>query len=116
MGVLSLRQLLRSSPSRRVEEVMERDVVSVSVEDDQERVARRMARYDLLALPVVDEGGRLRGIITVDDVVDVMEEEASEDLSEVAGVYVGEGPGMRSGRLAGFGISLVAGGGGGGGL
>jgi Mg2+ transporter MgtE len=109
MGVLSLRQLLRANPSRRVEEIMERDVVSVSVEDDQERVARRMSRYDLLALPVVDEGGRLRGIVTVDDAVDVIEEEASEDLSEVTGVYLGEGPGVRSGRLAGFGISLFAG-------
>jgi Mg2+ transporter MgtE len=109
MGVLSLRQLLRASPSRRVEEVMERDVVSVSVTDDQERVARRMSRYDLLALPVVDEAGRLLGIVTVDDVVDVIEEEASEDLSEVTGVYLGEGPGVRSGRLAGFGISLVGG-------
>jgi magnesium transporter len=109
MGILSLRQLLRASPARRVEEVMERDVVSVSVEDDQEKVARRMSRYDLLAVPVVDEAGRLKGIVTVDDVVDVMEEEASEDLGEVAGVYLGEGPGVRSGRLAGFGISLVAG-------
>ncbi|MGH2687884.1 MAG: magnesium transporter, partial [Actinomycetota bacterium] len=106
MGILSLRQLLRTAPDRRVEEVMERDVVSASVEDDQEKVARRMSRYDLLALPVVDEAGRLRGIVTVDDVVDVLEEEASEDLGEVAGVYLGEGPGVGSGRLAGFGISL----------
>jgi magnesium transporter len=68
-----------------------------------------MARYDLLALPVVDEAARMRGIVTVDDVVDVIEEEASEDLSEVTGVYLGEGPGVRSGRLAGFGISLAGG-------
>ncbi|MGH2812151.1 MAG: magnesium transporter MgtE N-terminal domain-containing protein [Actinomycetota bacterium] len=108
-GVLSLRQLLRAPSDRKVEEIMETDFVSALVTDDQEQVARAMARYDLLALPVTDEEGRLRGIVTVDDIVEVLEEEASEDLAEVTGVYLGEGPGVRTGRLAGFGLSLVAG-------
>lgn len=108
-GVLSLRDLLRSPPERRVDDIMERDVVASTVTEDQAEVARTMARYDLLALPVVDEQRRLRGIVTVDDIVEVLEEEASEDLAEVTGVYLGEGPGVHAGRLAGFAVSLFAG-------
>lgn len=108
-GVLSLRELLRSRASRAVAEIMEIDVVSADLTEDQEEVARKMARYDLLALPVIDEQSRLRGIVTVDDIIEVLDEEASEDLSEVTGVYLGEGPGVPAGRLAGFGLSLVAG-------
>lgn len=108
-GVLSLRELLRAAPDKSVEELMERDVVSAHLGDDQEEVARAMTRHNLLAVPVVDDNAVLRGIVTVDDVVNVMEEEASEDLSEVTGVYLGEGPGANTGRLAGFGLSMAAG-------
>ncbi|MDQ3655715.1 MAG: CBS domain-containing protein, partial [Chloroflexota bacterium] len=109
VGVLSLRGLLRSPPDRPVLEIMQRDVVSVTVDDDQETAGRTIARYNLLAVPVVEADGQMKGIITVDDIVEVMEEEASEDLGEVAGVYVGQGHGLTSGRLAGFGISLAGG-------
>lgn len=107
-GVLSLRDLLRSSPERRVLEVMEDDVVTVGLNEDQEQVARDMSRYNLLAIPVVDEDRRIKGIVTVDDVVDVFREEASEDLSEVTGIYLGQ-VGATSGRFAGFGMALIGG-------
>lgn len=107
-GVLSLRDLLRSSPERAVREVMENDVVTVGLIEDQERVARDMSRYNLLAVPVIDEEGRIKGIVTVDDVVDVFREEASEDLSEVTGIYLGQ-VGATSGRFAGFGMALIGG-------
>lgn len=107
IGVLSLRELLIGSAWANIEDLMIRDVISVEVDEDQQEVARIMSRYNLLAIPVLDDG-RLRGIVTVDDVVDVMQEEASEDLAIVAGVYLGQGS-ATSGRLAGFGISLAGG-------
>jgi len=108
-GVVSLRDLLRGSEDRTVAELMRTQVVSVNIADDQELVASVMARYDLLAVPVVDEVGSIKGIVTVDDIVDVIEQETSENLEEVTGVYLGQGPSARSGRLAGFGISLAGG-------
>lgn len=107
IGVLSLRELLRGSPYTKVDDLMSRDVISVEVDEDQEEVARLMSRYNLLAIPVVDER-RLRGIVTVDDIVEVMQEEASEDLAQIAGVYLGQGS-ATTGRLAGFGLSLLGG-------
>jgi magnesium transporter len=87
-GVLSARQLLSAigKPNLSVGEVMERHVVSVDVDDDQEEVADKVARYDLLAIPVVDEEHRLLGIITYDDVLDVMREEAVEDAQRLGAV------------------------------
>lgn len=79
-GVLSLRQLLVSAPDTRVEEIMDGNVVRIPTHTDQEEVARVMADYDFSVLPVVDEEDRLVGIITVDDVLDVVEEEATEDI------------------------------------
>jgi magnesium transporter len=108
-GVLSLRKLIKSPPTQQVGNLMTTDLISAEVNDDQEDVATKMARYDLLAIPVVDEAGGMRGIVTVDDIVEVLEEEKEEDLSEVTGVYLGEGPGVHAGRLAGFGLSLLAG-------
>lgn len=108
-GVLSFRDLLRADPSRVVSDLIDKNPVSVHVMDDQQDVARKMARYDLLALPVVDDAGKLRGIVTVDDILQVLEEEASEDLAEVAGVYLGEGPGVRAGRVTGFLFSVIGG-------
>jgi magnesium transporter len=108
-GVLSLRDLLQSPALKPVSGIMTTDVIKALVTDDQEEVASKMARYNLLALPVVDEEDRLRGIVTVDDIVEVLEQEREEDLSEVTGVYLGEGPGVRTGRLAGFVLSIVAG-------
>lgn len=84
-GVLSLRELIVSPPDRPVDEMMSADVVSVHPEEDQEKVAEVTARYDLLALPVIDGTGRMLGIVTVDDVLDVLGEEAEEDIVRFAG-------------------------------
>ncbi len=86
VGVLSLRQLLLVRPSTQLKEVMNSDVISVPVTMDQEEVAEIVARYDLLALPVSDEFNKLVGIITVDDVIDVLRDEATEDMMLMAGV------------------------------
>ena len=84
IGLVELGALLLADAEQTIEEIMERDVVSVHVETDQEDVAELLARYDLLALPVIDDRGRLAGIITVDDVVDVITEEATEDIYRLA--------------------------------
>jgi magnesium transporter len=89
-GVLSLRDLLRSRADQKVEDFMHRDVISVSIYDDQELVADIMSRYNFLALPVVDEENFIKGIITVDDMIDVIREEAIEDLSHLAGIELTE--------------------------
>ncbi len=86
VGVLSLKKLLLAQPDEFVRNIMERDVISVRTDVDQEEVANIFRRYDLVSLPVVDALGRLVGRITVDDVVDVMEEEASEDIQKMAGL------------------------------
>jgi magnesium transporter len=85
VGVLSLRQLLTVPPSTPLKNIAARDVISVTVDMDQEEVARQVASYNLLAIPVVDKEGTLVGIITVDDVVDVIREEATEDMLKMAG-------------------------------
>jgi magnesium transporter len=85
-GVVSLRGLLVHPPPTPLVSVMTRDVISVRPDADQEEVARVVARYDLLALPVVNDEQRLLGIITVDDVLDVVREEAAEDMLLMAGV------------------------------
>lgn len=79
-GVLSLRQLVVAHPDTAVEEILDPDVIFVRTETDQEEVARLMADYDLSVLPVVDSAERLVGIVTVDDVLDVLELEATEDI------------------------------------
>ncbi len=84
-GVASLRQILLARPSKTLGEVMTRDLISVHTDTDQEEVAQLATRYDLLAIPVLDEDGRLCGIVTYDDIVDVMREEATEDFYKMAG-------------------------------
>jgi len=84
-GVISLRQLVIAEPDARLEEIMDPEVISVRVGADQEECARLMSRYDLLALPVVDAEKRLLGVVTVDDVVDVLVDEASEDIQRLGG-------------------------------
>ena len=86
VGVLSLRQLLTVPPETPLKNIMISDVISVPVDMDQEEVARQVARYNLLAIPVVEKDNTLVGIITVDDVVDVIREEATEDMLKSAGV------------------------------
>lgn len=85
VGVLSLKELLVSSPSKKVEEIMSENVKYVHVEDDQEEVAKVVSKYGLLAIPVVDSTHELMGIVTVDDVIDVIEEEATEDIYKFVG-------------------------------
>lgn len=84
-GVVSLRDLIVSAPETPASEIAEREVFSVNVDDDQEDVAEMMSKYDLLALPVLDETGRIVGIVTVDDALEVMEEESAEDMALVTG-------------------------------
>ena len=85
-GVSSLRQLVVVPPETPVKEFMTKDVYRVSTDMDQEEVARIVARYDILAVPVVDEDNKLVGIITVDDVIDIIRREATEDMFKMAGV------------------------------
>jgi magnesium transporter len=86
LGVVSLRQLLLNPPSTPLRKIMIGDVIKVTTDTDQEEVARLVATYNLLAVPVVDPENKLVGIITVDDIIDVMREEATEDIYALAGV------------------------------
>jgi magnesium transporter len=86
LGVVSLRDLILSEPGQPLSEIMVENVFKVSAFDDQERVADAMARYDLAALPVVDRLSRMLGVVTIDDVVDVVIEEATEDAQKMGGV------------------------------
>lgn len=85
IGVASLRDLLIAEPSTRLAEIMETKLIKVSPNDDVEIVAEMMSKYDLIAIPVIDEEGYILGIVTVDDIIDVMEEEATEDIYRIAG-------------------------------
>ena len=86
VGVVSLRRLLLVSPETPLKRIMTADLISARVDMDQEEVARQVAAYNLLAIPVTDEENKLVGIITVDDVIDVIKDEATEDLYRLAGV------------------------------
>ncbi len=90
VGVISLRELIIANPQAVISEIMRRKVISVNVKDDQEDVARLVSKYDFLAIPVVDDNQHLIGIITVDDIIDVIHEEATEDLYRLAGTYSAE--------------------------
>lgn len=86
VGVTSLRRLLLVSPETPLKRIMTPELMSARVDTDQEEVARQVASYNLLAVPVVDEENKLVGVITVDDVIDVIKDEATEDLYRLAGV------------------------------
>jgi magnesium transporter len=86
VGVVSLRRLLLVSPETPLKRIMTADLISARVDMDQEEVARQVAAYNLLAIPVVDEENKLVGVITVDDVIDVIKDEATEDIYRLAGV------------------------------
>ena len=85
VGVLSLRELITARDSVIVEDLMSENIISIDVDEDREEAVRLVSKYDLIAIPVIDKEGILKGIITVDDIIDVMEEEASEDLYRLAG-------------------------------
>lgn len=86
LGVVSLRDLILADLGKSIKELMTSDVVSGLVTDDQEDIAKKIARYDLLALPIADERGVLTGIVTYDDAMDVVSEEVTEDIHKSAGV------------------------------
>jgi magnesium transporter len=85
-GFVSLRRLILARPETPVSELMDEDVISVRVDEDQEVVANKIARYDFIAMPVVDDQDRLVGIVTHDDVLDVLQEEATEDVHRLGGM------------------------------
>ncbi len=84
-GVLSLRQLLMNTAGKQLSNIMETDVVAVAPETDQEEVAHIVSRYNIMAVPVVDHDGVILGIVTVDDIIDVIREEATEDFLQMVG-------------------------------
>src|SRR3954468_18162137 len=92
VGVVSFRDLFSAQPDRRVREVMEKNVVTVSERADQEAVSRLFAQHGLAAIPVVDDEGRMKGIVTVDDIVDVVQEEATEDIQKFGGMEALDAP------------------------
>lgn len=94
IGVVGLRDIIVAAPEATIESIMGRDVISAAVGTDQEEVARLMQHYDLLALPVVDAGSRLVGVINYDDIVDVISEEATEDLQKIGGTEALDEPYM----------------------
>ncbi len=92
VGVVPLKKLLLSKRNMHIRDIMNTDVISVTVEKDQEEVANIVRRYDLVAIPVVDNENRLVGKITIDDVLDVLHEEATEDMQIMAGIADDEIP------------------------
>jgi magnesium transporter len=112
VGVTSLRRLLLVAPATPLKRIMTTDLISARVDTDQEEVARQVASYNLLAIPVVDEEAKLVGVITVDDVIDVIKDEATEDIYRLAGVagdervFTPAGESLRK-RLPWLGINLV---------
>ncbi|NOZ94191.1 MAG: magnesium transporter [Acidobacteria bacterium] len=84
-GIVRLRRLVTAPPDARLGQIMTTDVIAVPVESDQEDVADVVEKYDFLAVPVIDSEGRLLGAVTVDDIIDVIEEEATEDIYKMAG-------------------------------
>jgi magnesium transporter len=102
LGVVNLTQLISTAPERHLGEIARRDYVFCSVEEDQEEVARKFRKYDLWVMPVVDPDGRLVGRITVDDIMDVMHEEADEDLAHLVGAPDIEAEEQTTLRIAGM--------------
>lgn len=98
-GTVNIRQLLLAEPEIRLEQIMDPDVISVKVGADQEECARLISRYDLLALPVVDVNNVLLGVVTVDDVVDVLVDEATEDFQRLGGAEPLDRPYLDTGVL-----------------
>jgi magnesium transporter len=90
VGYVSVKALLNADADASVELLMDCDVVRVAVDDDQEVAAEKLQHYDLLSLPVIDGQGKLRGIITADDIIDVIEEEATEDIYQASGISLPE--------------------------
>jgi magnesium transporter len=97
LGVVSFRELFVAAPDRRVQDVMRTDVVTLPEEMDQEEVSRVFGEHDLPAIPVVDAEGRVKGVVTADDILDVVEEEATEDIQKLGGMEALEAPYLNTG-------------------
>lgn len=98
-GIVSLKDLIFASPDSLINDIMETDILCANTLDSQEDVVAMIQKYDMLALPIVDKENRLVGIVTVDDAIDVIEEEATEDIEKMAAIVPGDKPYMRSGVL-----------------
>lgn len=96
LGVVGLRHLLISDPNTLIADLMDENVLSLHTLMDQEEVARRFQKYDLTAMPVVDNEDRLVGIVTIDDVVDILQEEATEDMEKMAAIVPSDHPYMKT--------------------
>lgn len=99
IGVIDIKQLLVADPSKEVKDIMYKDVISVNTLEDQEEVVKVFDKYDLIAVPVVDNENRLVGIITIDDAVDVIKEEALEDFEKMAAVVPNDNTYLKTGVL-----------------
>ena len=99
VGVVSFRELFAAAGDKKVQDVMRTDVVTVSEQMDQEAVSLLFAQHDFMALPVVDAEGHMKGIVTVDDIVDVVQEEATEDIQKIGGMEALDGPYLQIGFL-----------------
>lgn len=97
IGTVALRYLLLSDPEERIGDIMHENVISIHTLMDQEEVARQFKKYDFTAMPVVDNEDRLVGIITVDDIVDILEEENTEDMEKMAAIVPSDKPYMKTG-------------------
>ncbi|MDD6937097.1 MAG: magnesium transporter [Oscillospiraceae bacterium] len=95
-GVITVKKLLLSDDDTILEDIMDRNVIYATTTDDQEEVSEQISDYDLIAIPVVDKEGCLVGIVTVDDVIDVMEQEATEDIEKMAGITPSDKPYSRT--------------------
>ena len=96
IGVVTLKDLLLSHDDELIEDIMDENVIKAHTLDDKEEVSDMFNKYDLLALPVVDKENRIVGIVTVDDVVDIMEEEATEDIEKMAAIRPSEKPYLKT--------------------
>ena len=95
-GIVTVKDLLLADDDTVLEDLMDRNVIFASTTEDQESVSEKFSDYDLMALPVVDGEGRLVGIVTVDDIIDVMEQEATEDFEKMAGILPSDKPYSRT--------------------
>src|SRR6266436_2898486 len=109
LGVVSFRELFSAPPDKRVRDIMSTDVVTAPENMDQEALSRLFAEHDFLAIPVVDSERHVKGIVTVDDIVDVVQEEATEDIQKIGGMEGLDAGRARPGPRGGEAPRLVAG-------
>ncbi len=102
IGVVSLSDLITACDTTRVEDIMSENVISVGTKEDKEAVAAALAKYDLLALPVVDGENRIVGIVTIDDAIDVIQDENTEDIEKMAAIVPTDKPYFKTGVLETF--------------